>query len=153
MINPTNNPKSKWPRLTRAPLGSIKFQGFSGSLSWTVESADYNRYYVPGGLSGLYYAVLGHFLLFTIYVDNTTISGSGNTLLMTLPQGLVAKRMINGQCFISPGGVWATGKVRTSTAGIHIYQADEGNLAAATNTFHVNMGGLVEITKPVPNIF
>lgn len=129
----------------------VKFAGAAGTVSWTVDAADYDKFY--NERVGLWYTTLGFYMMFSLYLESTTVSGSGNVLSMTWPHGIVAKRLVNGQCFLANAGTWAAGKLLSSASVCSFLLTAEGNFSSSTNNFHVNASGLVEINRPRPRIF
>lgn len=121
--------------MVQIPYAADIFSG-SGSLVWTVDIADWQA----GG--GMWTALWGKMLLFELQLSATSISGTGNQLLVKVPGGIcfLSSAVPLGVFTWANGGTWTIGKVFTTAPNIiRLYQMSEANWPSITNNCHMRM--------------
>lgn len=140
-----------WPQLVQYPYKKELFGG-SGTLVWTVDTADY----YGTGSGGLWYAILGSMMLVSLVLENTSLSGSGSGLICKLPEGrkmphqLIA--VFGSVYHTNGGGAWALGQVWTGLTQhpdnnrcLRFSLANAANWSSATNNLNIRAAALISL--------
>lgn len=113
------------------PVYSSATYTASGSMTWTVESADVVTYR---------YLLNGDTLVLSFDIQNSTIGGTPSTeLRIGLPESLTVTTTTGALCSIRDGGTWATGILDAVDGDtfIRILRVNVANWSTATNTVNV----------------
>lgn len=92
---------------TAVPFSSFDFTG-SGTLSWAVESGD---------MLTFAYMALGHTLWMSIYINTSSVSGTGAELRVAIPPGYTIARTMRGPVGATDAAVDAEGAFWQASAG------------------------------------
>lgn len=111
----------------------------SGSMTWTVQSADQVTYE---------YMLIGHTMWVSVYLDSTTIGGTvSNQLFVKIPNSATAAKKVQAMALGFDNGV-ATGTFTRVSAGdtrIEIGTQSAGNWTLSTNNTFVRVSMAFEI--------
>jgi hypothetical protein len=125
LILPVNT-KSLFSEWINVPYLASNFTG-SGSMVWTVESADQVTYS---------YTLIGKTLLVVLQINGTSVSGTvGTYLQVRLPSGFLPSRSMEGHIIAQDNGITIHCRVRifASDPLLYVARADFVNWVANAN--------------------
>lgn len=120
--------------MVQVPYSPALFSA-SGTLVWTVDKADYDA----GG--GLWISTWGRLLQLELLLNQTTLSGSGNQLILKLPGGPNLGPFVPLGIFtFTNGSGWETGKIYVTAPNvIRFYRVGENNYPGVANNCYVRV--------------
>lgn len=122
-----------------APTFSSGDYTASGSMTWTVDSAD----------AQVFYLILGKTMLISFRLGSTSVGGTlSNELRMTIPAGKTSNRIAAAPIWIAQAGpLFEAGFAQAAAGGtaIVLKRLNEGNWVASTNDTYVFGQLLIEI--------